>query len=55
MSHKGFSHSGLSSCFTRNLIENDARMQARAEISIRRLGLTGAAGAPTPVESAKAG
>jgi hypothetical protein len=54
MSHKRFSHIGLSSCFTRNLIENDARMHARAEISIRRLGLTGAA-APTPVESAKAG
>ena len=33
---------------------NDARMQERAEISIRRLGLTGA-GTPTPVESARAG
>lgn len=41
-------------CFTRNLNANDARMQERAEISIRRLGLTGA-GTPTPVESAKAG
>ena len=42
-------------CFTRNLNADDARMQERAEISIRRLGLTGA-GAPTRVEeSAKAG
>jgi catechol-2,3-dioxygenase len=40
--------------FTRNLNANDARMQERAEISIRRLGLTGV-GTPTPVESAKAG
>jgi catechol 2,3-dioxygenase-like lactoylglutathione lyase family enzyme len=40
--------------FTRNLNADDARMQERAEISIRRLGLTGA-GTPTPVESAKAG
>ena len=39
-------------CFTRDLNANDARMQERAEISIRRLGLTGT---PTPVESAKAG
>ena len=41
-------------CFTRNLNADDARMQERAEISIRRLGLTGA-GSPTPVGSAKAG
>src|SRR4029453_7543731 len=32
-------------CFTRN--DNDARLQQRAEISIRRLGLDGA-GAPAP-------
>jgi catechol 2,3-dioxygenase-like lactoylglutathione lyase family enzyme len=41
-------------CFTRNLNADDGRMQERAEISIRRLGLTGA-GTPTPVENAKAG
>jgi hypothetical protein len=41
-------------CFARNLNADDARMQERAEISIRRLGLTGA-GTPTPTESAKAG
>jgi catechol 2,3-dioxygenase-like lactoylglutathione lyase family enzyme len=29
-------------CFTRNLTADDARMQPRAEISIRRLGLEGA-------------
>ena len=33
-------------CFTRNLNDDDARLQQRAEISIRRLGLEGA-GAPT--------
>ena len=33
-------------CFTRNLNNDDARLQERAEISIRRLGLEGA-GAPT--------
>ena len=41
-------------CFTRNLNADDARMQERAEISIRRLGADGE-GAPTRVESAKAG
>jgi hypothetical protein len=30
-------------CFTRNLDDDDARLQPRAEISIRRLGLEGAA------------
>jgi glyoxylase I family protein len=39
-------------CFTRNLNANDARMQERAEVSIRRLGLEGA---PVPAESAKVG
>jgi catechol 2,3-dioxygenase-like lactoylglutathione lyase family enzyme len=39
-------------CFTRNLTANDARMQERAEVSLRRLGLEGA---PTPAESAKVG
>ena len=28
-------------CFTRNLTADDARMQPRAEVSIRRMGLTG--------------
>jgi catechol 2,3-dioxygenase-like lactoylglutathione lyase family enzyme len=40
-------------CFTRNLNDDDARMQVRDTISIRRLGLEGA-GAPTSAESAKA-
>jgi catechol-2,3-dioxygenase len=39
-------------CFTRNLTANDARMQERAEVSLRRLGLEGA---PAPAESAKVG
>jgi catechol 2,3-dioxygenase-like lactoylglutathione lyase family enzyme len=41
-------------CFTRNLTANDARMQERAEVSLRRLGLEGAT-APAPAESAKVG
>jgi catechol 2,3-dioxygenase-like lactoylglutathione lyase family enzyme len=41
-------------CFTRNLTANDARMQPRAEVSIRRMGLEGAT-APAPAESAKVG
>jgi catechol 2,3-dioxygenase-like lactoylglutathione lyase family enzyme len=40
-------------CFTRNLNDDDARMQVRNTITLRRLGLEGAA-APAPVESAKA-
>ena len=39
-------------CFTRNLTANDARMQERAEVSLRRLGLEGA-GAPASTEDAK--
>jgi catechol 2,3-dioxygenase-like lactoylglutathione lyase family enzyme len=39
-------------CFTRNLNADDARMQERAEVPIRRLGLEGA-GAPAPAESAR--
>src|SRR4030095_11124470 len=31
-------------CFTRNLTANDARMQERAEVSLRRLGLEAATG-----------
>ena len=34
-------------CYTRNLNEDDARLQPRAEISIRRLGLEGAGAPPT--------
>ncbi len=41
-------------CFTRNLNANDARMQERAEVSIRRMGLEGV-GAPAPAESAPVG
>ena len=41
-------------CFTRNLDANDARMQPRAEISIRRLGLEDAE-APMPAASARVG
>jgi catechol 2,3-dioxygenase-like lactoylglutathione lyase family enzyme len=41
-------------CFTRNLNADDARLQDRAEISIRRLGLEGAA-APGPAEGARVG
>jgi len=41
-------------CFTRNLDANDARMQPRAEISIRRLGLEGAE-VPMPAASARVG
>jgi glyoxalase family protein len=41
-------------CFTRNLNDDDARLQERAEISIRRLGLEGA-GAPPPAENVKVG
>ena len=41
-------------CFTRNLTANDARMQERAEVSLRRLGLEGAT-APAPAESVKVG
>jgi glyoxylase I family protein len=41
-------------CFTRNLNANDARMQERAETSIRRLGLEGA-GEPKSAEVAKVG
>ena len=40
-------------CYTRSLNDDDARLQERAEISIRRLGLEGA-GAPAP-ESVKVG
>ncbi|HUP38152.1 MAG TPA: VOC family protein [Candidatus Limnocylindria bacterium] len=36
-------------CFTRNLNSDDARMQHRAEISVRRLGLDD----PAPLRSAK--
>jgi len=39
-------------CFTRNLNADDARLQLRAEVSIRRMGLEGA---PAPAESAKVG
>ena len=39
-------------CLTRNLNADDARMQERAEISIRRLGLEGAA---APAERAQVG
>jgi catechol 2,3-dioxygenase-like lactoylglutathione lyase family enzyme len=41
-------------CFTRNLNADDARMQERDQISIRRLGLEGAE-APAPAESAPVG
>ena len=41
-------------CFTRNLDADDARMQPRAEISIRRLGLEGAE-APGPAAGARVG
>jgi catechol-2,3-dioxygenase len=41
-------------CFTRNLDADDARMQPRAEISIRRLGLEGAE-APVPAASTRVG
>jgi len=41
-------------CFTRNLNADDARMQERDQISIRRLGLEGV-GAPAPVERAQVG
>jgi len=39
-------------CYTRNLNEDDARLQPRAEISIRRLGLEGAG---LPAERVKVG
>jgi hypothetical protein len=42
MAPRGFSPIGVqleSCCFTRNLNADDARMQHRAEISVRRLGL----------------
>jgi catechol 2,3-dioxygenase-like lactoylglutathione lyase family enzyme len=41
-------------CFTRNLNADDAHLQNRAEISIRRLGLEGAA-APGTAEGARVG
>ncbi len=39
-------------CFTRNLNADDARLQLRAEVSIRRMGLEGT-GAPASVDEAK--
>lgn len=39
-------------CFTRNLNDDDARLQARAEISVRRLGLEGE---DVPVAGERAG
>ena len=42
-------------CFTRNLTANDARMQPRAEVSIRRMGLEGATAPAPAAESAKVG
>jgi catechol 2,3-dioxygenase-like lactoylglutathione lyase family enzyme len=41
-------------CFTRNLNANDAQLQERAEVSIRRMGLEGA-GAPSPIGEVKVG
>ena len=41
-------------CFTRNLNGDDARLQERAEVSIRRMGLEGA-GAPSPIGNVKVG
>ena len=41
-------------CFTRNLNANDAQLQERAEVSIRRMGLEGA-GAPSPIAGVKVG
>jgi hypothetical protein len=41
-------------CFTRNLNADDARLQERAEVSIRRMGLE-SAGAPSPTERVKVG
>jgi len=39
-------------CFTRNLNADDAQLQPRAEVSIRRMGLEGA-GAPASTDDAK--
>src|SRR5262245_20260783 len=41
-------------CFTRELNANDAQLQERAEVSIRRMGLEGA-GAPSPIGEVKVG